>query len=118
MLAQGLETEAFLDTLPQPPVAPLLDIFPILRSIPAWCPGGGYKKGARRYLETNTKLWNTYRDEVKRQASLSEGPECIWGNLYKTNAFERHGFTDAEASHIIGNSLGSNFVVRTSKHIG
>ena len=30
----------------------------------------------------------------------------------KTNAFERYGFDEDEASLIVGHQLGSNFVVR------
>lgn len=43
--------------------------------------------------------------------AIEETPSSIWGHLMKTNAFERYGFDEDEASLIIGHQLGSNFVV-------
>lgn len=111
LLQMGTDTEEYLESYAVPALASLIDLFPSMRSIPEWCPGGAYKKGAREYLELKTKMWSAFRDEVKRQAVLPNAQECIWGNLYRSNAFERYGFTDDEATHIIGNSLGSDFLV-------
>lgn len=38
-------------------------------------------------------------------------PPSLWGNLFQTDAFKRYGYSDDDASLIIGHQLGSNLVV-------
>jgi len=124
-------TEAELDNMPTPAIAPLLDLFPSMQSIPEWAPGGGYKRIARKYRNTAKGLWDRIRDEVKANAvntcpfgwndddaepageqANSTSPSSLWGNICKTDAFRRYGFSEDDTSYIMGHQLGSNFVVR------
>lgn len=59
--------EAECDTIPTPAIALLLDLFPSLQRIPHWLPGGGYKRGCKRYTDLCQRLWNELREEVKLQ---------------------------------------------------
>lgn len=61
------DIEAELDRMRTPAIAPLLDLFPSLRGIPSWLPGGGYRKHAARYRQLQSKLWDRLRDHVKAQ---------------------------------------------------
>ncbi|KAI8939724.1 hypothetical protein NX059_003472 [Plenodomus lindquistii] len=45
----------------------LVDVLPFLRHVPEWCPGGGYKKIARRYAATLNKCANQPYEFVKYQ---------------------------------------------------
>ena len=125
------EIETQIDAFRTPAIAPLLDLFPLLKSIPEYLPGGGYKEECRKYAGLNKILWDELREEVRKQVvgdlpsaimeRLTYGVQAagsaettIWGNLMQTDAFARHGFSDDDASAIMGHQLGSNFAVSPS----
>ncbi|KAL7008169.1 hypothetical protein EMMF5_002351 [Cystobasidiomycetes sp. EMM_F5] len=99
-----------MDRMPVPPIAPLLDLFPSLQNIPANFPGGGFKRDAKAYVKLGRRMWDRLRDQVKAQASDPSAPPSLWGNLFQTDAFKRYGYSDDDASLIIGHQLGSNLV--------
>ena len=66
----------------------------------------GSESGDSKWSSTSTISWRLPPQATEETAS------SIWGHLMKTNAFERYGFDEDEASLIVGHQLGSNFVVR------
>ncbi|KZV73581.1 cytochrome P450 [Peniophora sp. CONT] len=45
----------------------LVDLFPILKNVPTWCPGAGFRKTAQHYQETILKMAQVPFDIVKSQ---------------------------------------------------
>lgn len=102
--------EAEIDSFRTPPIAGLLDLFPSLQKMPSWCLGGRYKIECERYRNLNKKLWDELQAGARSHEIAPDDPS-IWGNMIRNNAFAKHGFSDDEASFIVGHQLGSNFVV-------
>jgi hypothetical protein len=56
---------------PQPPIAPIMSCYPILKRWPSWLPGGGFHQVAEQYFQEDKAVWEKVRDDVKRgMASL------------------------------------------------
>ncbi|KDQ62053.1 hypothetical protein JAAARDRAFT_122537 [Jaapia argillacea MUCL 33604] len=55
------------------PNAFLVDAFPILRHVPSWFPGAGFKRIAAEYKETCTDMANLPFEYVKQQMASSAG---------------------------------------------
>lgn len=54
-----------IDLLPTPTIAPLLDLFPALQSLPAFL--SRHKKMAQTYLTKNQEYWRWLDADVRKQ---------------------------------------------------
>jgi len=76
------------------PAAFLVDTFPILRHLPAWLPGAGFKKTAARWRATTMELLNAPYKMVKSDMATGNGQH----SFLSTALEEAHG--DAEKEEV------------------
>ncbi|EMD37283.1 hypothetical protein CERSUDRAFT_83037 [Gelatoporia subvermispora B] len=62
----------------------LVDIWPILKHIPGWVPGAGFKKEAAEFSKSLNTLLNTPYDELHRRMLEGETPDCAAPSLLET----------------------------------
>ncbi|GAA96807.1 uncharacterized protein L969DRAFT_97149 [Mixia osmundae IAM 14324] len=87
------------------PLAPLLDIFPILRLMPSWLPGGSYKITGKAYFEEDRRIWEGLRDDIALDLASGTLRPSYMSQLIHTQAPERHGISQLDLAFIAGNLL-------------
>ncbi|EMD37249.1 hypothetical protein CERSUDRAFT_113891 [Gelatoporia subvermispora B] len=98
ILIKIAERAAHVVTVAGAPGAYLVETFPILRHIPEWMPGGGFKTDAKRFRDWADALLHVPFDSIKEKLCSDELSQCAATKLFENFV---HGASDKEYTEYI-----------------
>ena len=90
---------------PQPDLAPILRIWPVLRYLPNWFPGANFREMGERYHVEDSKVWLDLLGDVKKEVSSGKAKQSFLSRWLESNAGSRYSLSDKEIAFAAGNLL-------------